>query len=348
MKNLIKYYKIFIIIYIMSQFIYNNYLIGGAQPLIVNQKYNLLTSTSSPDTNIDADGELDNGKAFQNITITKIVPNKYLKHLTEFTLKDPNNQAKSIQHDSRHNHYKLKTSGGKVNIVQIKDSNNKNIYVAPIVDAVLKAKQEIDRKNNRKFVEQMRNKAIAQQNALAQQKADALAAKQAAAKQAAAQQAALAQQKADALAAKQAAAKQAAAKQAAAQQAALAQQKADALAAKQAAAKKNTLIAEHENIHYKKKSKKPTLHAKVHNLNKHNKHQKHSPKQSHHKPHHGKPHHKPHHGKPHHQKPQPQSQFTSYVYQADPEAEAKAAREEAIRRDKARQKHKNVSYTYHR
>jgi len=318
MKNLIKYYKIFIIIYIMSQFIYNNYLIGGAQPLIVNQKYNLLTSTSSPDTNIDADGELDNGKAFQNITITKIVPNKYLKHLTEFTLKDPNNQAKSIQHDSRHNHYKLKTSGGKVNIVQIKDSNNKNIYVAPIVDAVLKAKQEIDRKNNRKFVEQMRNKAIAQQNALAQQKADALAAKQAAAKQAAAQQAALAQQKAD------------------------------ALAAKQAAAKKNTLIAEHENIHYKKKSKKPTLHAKVHNLNKHNKHQKHSPKQSHHKPHHGKPHHKPHHGKPHHQKPQPQSQFTSYVYQADPEAEAKAAREEAIRRDKARQKHKNVSYTYHR
>jgi len=293
MKNLIKYYKIFIIIYIMSQFIYNNYLIGGAQPLIVNQKYNLLTSTSSPDTNIDADGELDNGKAFQNITITKIVPNKYLKHLTEFTLKDPNNQAKSIQHDSRHNHYKLKTSGGKVNIVQIKDSNNKNIYVAPIVDAVLKAKQEIDRKNNRKFGEQRRNKAIAQQNALAQQKADALA-------------------------------------------------------AKQAAAKKNTLIAEHENIHYKKKSKKPTLHAKVHNLNKHNKHQKHSPKQSHHKPHHGKPHHKPHHGKPHHQKPQPQSQFTSYVYQADPEAEAKAAREEAIRRDKARQKHKNVSYTYHR
>ena len=290
----------------MSQFIYNNYLIGGAQPLIVNQKYNLLTSTSSPDTNIDADGELDNGKAFQNITITKIVPNKYLKHLTEFTLKDPNNQAKSIQHDSRHNHYKLKTSGGKVNIVQIKDSNNQDIYVAPIVDAVLKAKQEINRKNDRKFVEEMKNKAIARQNAAKQA---ALAAQQAAAKQAA-------------LAAQQ--------------------------AAQQAAAKKNTLIAEHENIHYKKKSKKPTLHAKVHNLNKHNKHQKHSPKQSHHKPHHGKPHHKPHHGKPHHQKPQPQSQFTSYVYQADPEAEAKAAREEAIRRDKARQKHKNVSYTYHR
>ena len=282
----------------MSKFIYNNYLIGGAQPLIVNQKYNLLTSTSSPDTNIDADGELDNGKAFQNITITKIVPNKYLKHITDFTLKDPNNQAKSIQHDSRHNHYKLKTSGGKVNIVQIKDSDNKDIYVAPIVDAVLKAKQEINRKKDRKFVEEMRNKAIAQQ----------------------------------------------------------------------AAAKKNTLQASHGNVNYKKGSKKPKLHAKVHNLsnqNKHHKHSpkpshhKHSPKPSHHKHHgktHGKPHHKPHHGKPHHkphhQKPQPQpksqSQFTSYVYQADPEAEAKAAREEAIRRNKARQKHKVVSYTYHR
>ena len=299
----------------MSQFIYNNYLIGGAQPLIVNKKYNLLTSTSSPDTNIDADGELDNGKAFQNITITKIVPNKYLKHITDFTLKDPNNQAKSIQHDSRHNHYKLKTSVGKVNIVQIKDSNNKDIYVAPIVDAVLKAKQEINRKKDRKFVEEMRNKAIAQQ---------------------------------------------AAAKQA-------------ALAAKQAAAKKNTLQASHGNVNYKKGSKKPKLHAKVHNLSNQNKHHKHSPKPSHHKhhgkthgkphhkphhgkphhkPHHGKPHHKPHHQKPHHQKPQPQpksqSQFTSYVYQADPEAEAKAAREEAIRRNKARQKHKVVSYTYHR
>ena len=275
----------------MSQFIYNNYLIGGAQPLILNKKYNLLTSTSSPDTNIDADGELDNGKAFQNIIITKIVPNKYLKHITDFTLKDPNNQAKSIQHDSRHNHYKLKTSGGKVNIVQIKDSNNKDIYVAPIVDAVLKAKKEIDRK----FVEEMRNKAIAQQ---------------------------------------------AAAKQA-------------ALAAQQAAAKKNTLQASHGNVNYKKGSKKPKLHAKVHNLSNQNKHHKHHGKthgKPHHKPHHGKPHHKPHHGKPHHQKPQPkpQSQFTSYVYQADPEAEAKAAREEAIRRNKARQKHKSVSYTYHR
>jgi len=258
----------------MSQFIYNNYLIGGAQPLILNKKYNLLTSTSSPDTNIDADGELDNGKAFQNIIITKIVPNKYLKHITDFTLKDPNNQAKSIQHDSRHNHYKLKTSGGKVNIVQIKDSNNKDIYVAPIVDAVLKAKKEIDRK----FVEEMRNKAIAQQ----------------------------------------------------------------------AAAKKNTLQASHGNVNYKKGSKKPKLHAKVHNLSNQNKHHKHHGKT------HGKPHHKPHHQKPHHQKPKPQpqsqsqSQFTSYVYQADPEAEAKAAREEAIRRNKARQKHKSVSYTYHR
>ena len=284
----------------MSQFIYNNYLIGGAQPLILNKKYNLLTSTSSPDTNIDADGELDNGKAFQNIIITKIVPNKYLKHITDFTLKDPNNQAKSIQHDSRHNHYKLKTSGGKVNIVQIKDSNNKDIYVAPIVDAVLKAKKEIDRK----FVEKMKNKAISQQNAARQA----------------------------------------------------------ALAAKQAAAKKNTLQASHGNVNYKKGSKKPKLHAKVHNLSNQNKHHKHSQKPSHHKhhgkthgkphhkPHHGKPHHKPHHGKPHHQKPQPkpQSQFTSYVYQADPEAEAKAAREEAIRRNKARQKHKSVSYTYHR
>ena len=293
----------------MSHFIYNNYLIGGAPPLILNQQYNLLTSTSSPDTNIDADGKLDNGKAFQNITITKIDPNKYLKHLTNFTLADPNNKAKSIEHDSRHNHYKLKTSGGKVNIVQIKDSTNSDVYKAPIIDAVLKAKRE----NDRKFVEQMKNKAIAQQNAAKQ-----------------------------------------AAKLVAAKQAAAAAARAAAAAAKKAASEK--LIINHANPNYNKGHQKPKITAKVHNIAKkpagphHNTSAAGPPQKPHHKPHH-KPHGKPHHGKPHHQKPhqkpQSQSQFMSYEYKADPVAEAAAAREEAIKRNKARQKHKGVSYTYH-